>query len=189
VAYASLLLGCSSWYFLRNLLTQEGSIYFGLGKSRKQGPNMSLPENFSILSIPVYYAFSFLPHAYAIRVATQGRAWKWDNRNPRSSALKADLRSKLDQKTFALYERAEAASSNAYENMPLFTAAVLIGHVMRLDKKYLNNFALQFLLVRAAHTISYVSTSKQKWTFLRTFLYIWSVGLCIRVIVRAAKNG
>ena len=157
--------------------------------SRKPGPNMSLPQNFSVLSIPAYYALSFLPHAYAVLVATRGQPWKWDNRNPRSSALKADLRSKLDPNTFALYERAEAASSNAYENMPLFTAAIIMGHVMGLDKKHLDSFALQFLLVRAGHTLSYVSTRRQRWTPLRTVLYIWSVALCVRVLVKAAKNG
>jgi uncharacterized MAPEG superfamily protein len=149
---------------------------------------MALPENFSILSIPAYYALSFLPHAYAIRVATRGQPWKWDNRNPRSSALKSDLRSKLDPNTFALYERAEAASNNAYENMPLFTAAVILGHVVGLDKKYLDNFALQFLLVRAGHTLSYVATRRQRWSFLRTIFYLWSVALCVRVLVKAARK-
>jgi uncharacterized MAPEG superfamily protein len=150
---------------------------------------MALPENFSILSIPAYYALSVLPHGYAIRVATRGQPWKWDNRNPRSSALKSDLRSKLDPNTFSLYERAEAASSNAYENMPLFTAAVILGHVVGLDKKYLDNFALQFLLVRAGHSLSYVATRRQRWSFLRTMFYVWSVALCVRVLFKAAKKG
>jgi uncharacterized MAPEG superfamily protein len=150
---------------------------------------MSLPENFSILSIPAYYALAFLPHAYAIRVATRGQPWKWDNRNPRSSALKSDLRSNLDPTTYALYERAEAASSNAYENMPLFTAAIILGHVTGLDKKYLDKFALRFLLVRAGHTLSYVATRRQSFTFLRTILYTWSVALCVRVLAKAARKG
>jgi uncharacterized MAPEG superfamily protein len=150
---------------------------------------MALPENFSILSIPAYYILSFLPHAYAIRVATRNQPWRWDNRNPRSSALKADLRAKLDPATFALYERAEAASSNAYENMPLFTAAVILGHVVGLDRKYLDRFALQFLLVRTAHTVSYMATKRQRWSFLRTVFYFWSVALCVRVLAKAAKKG
>jgi uncharacterized MAPEG superfamily protein len=93
----------------------------------------------------------------------------------------------LDPATFALYERAEAASSNAYENMPLFTAAIILGHVVGLDKKYLDRFALQFLLVRAGHTLSYVATSRQRWTFVRTIMYMWSVALCMRVLAKAAK--
>jgi uncharacterized MAPEG superfamily protein len=73
--------------------------------------------------------------------------------------------------------------------MPLFTAAVILGHVVGLDRKYLDRFALQFLLVRTAHTVSYVATKRQRWSFLRTVFYVWSVALCVRVLAKAAKKG
>jgi hypothetical protein len=71
--------------------------------------------NLSILAIPTYYILSVLPHSYAISVATQGQVSKWDNRNPRSSDLKAKLKERLPRKTFAQYERLEACHANGME--------------------------------------------------------------------------
>jgi hypothetical protein len=71
--------------------------------------------NLSILAIPAYYVISVLPHSYAISVATQGQVSKWDNRNPRSSDLKAKLKERLPRKTFAKYERLEACHANGME--------------------------------------------------------------------------
>jgi hypothetical protein len=40
-----------------------------------------------------------------------------DNRNPRSSDLKAKLKDRLGPETFAKYERAEACHANGMENL------------------------------------------------------------------------
>jgi hypothetical protein len=72
-------------------------------------------HNLSILAIPAYYILSLLPHGYALNVATQGQLIKWDNRNPRSSDLKAKLKERLPAKEFAKYERLEACHANGME--------------------------------------------------------------------------
>ena len=149
---------------------------------------MPLPDNFSVLAIPGYYGLSFLPHAYALHVATGGQPAKWDNRNPRAVNLKSKLQAKLPPQVYSLYERAEAASANCYENMPLFYSAVVMGHIAGLDKAFLNNFAFRFLLLRSAYILSYVGISNQKYTPLRTVLYFWSTAICIRALIASAKK-
>jgi hypothetical protein len=71
--------------------------------------------NPSILAVPAYYILSVLPHSYAISVATQGQLSKWDNRNPRSSDTKAQLKERLPAETFAKWERLEACHANGME--------------------------------------------------------------------------
>lgn len=149
---------------------------------------MSLPSNFSVLAIPAYYGLSILPHAYALHVASGGNPLKWDNRCPRAADLKVKLQSKLSASDYALYERGEAASANSYENMPIFFAAVVIGHVAGLDKSYLNNFAFKYLLIRAAYLLSYLGISNQKLTPLRTGLYFWALAQCIRALFASAEK-
>ena len=145
-------------------------------------------ENFHVLSMPAYWILCLLPHAYAIHLGSGGKALRWDNRNPRGSAIKNNMKSRLSPEVFAQYERAEAASANAFENMPLYYGAVIIGKMAGLDKQILDKFALSFLLARTAHSLSYVFISNQKYTYLRTLLYFCSSGLCINVYLKAART-
>lgn len=58
---------------------------------------------------------TFLPHVLAINVATLGNFLTWDNRNPRSSDLKAQLKQRLPAVTYVKYERMEACHTNGME--------------------------------------------------------------------------
>jgi uncharacterized MAPEG superfamily protein len=146
--------------------------------------------NPSILAIPAYYILSVAPHSYALTVATQGKLENFDNRNPRSSDLKAKLKQRLPAETFARYERAEACHANGMENMPLFTAAVILGNLAALKKEGLDGmtgFASTFLAIRLAYTAVYLNTNTQGPTLLRSGLWAAGFGLCFRVLFKAAK--
>jgi len=149
---------------------------------------MSLPSNFSVLAIPGYYILSMMPHVYAVNAATGGDAFKWDNRCPRASGLKSTLQSKLPPDVFARYERGEAASANCYENMPIFFASIIMGHIAGLDKSYLITFALRYLLVRTVYLFSYIGISNQKFTPIRTLIYFVGLGLCIKSLLASAEK-
>lgn len=154
-------------------------------------PSFLYTYNPSILAIPAYHILSVLPHSYALSVATQGKPLTWDNRNPRSSTMKAKLKDRLDPNTFALYERLESCHANGMENLPLFTAAVILGNLAGLKKEGLggmNGFAASFLAVRVAYTIIYVRTTTQGPTVLRSGLWVAGLGLCFRIILKAAKS-
>lgn len=88
-------------------------------------PSFLDTHNLSILAIPAYYVLSVLPHSYALNVATQGQLTKWDNRNPRSSDLKAKLKERLPAEEFAKYERLEACHANGME-VSLFVLATSV---------------------------------------------------------------
>ncbi|KAF2833316.1 hypothetical protein CC86DRAFT_365249 [Ophiobolus disseminans] len=146
--------------------------------------------NPSILAIPAYYVLSVLPHAFAIKAATQGQLNKWDNRNPRSSDLKAKLKQRLPAETFARYERMEACHANGMENLPLFATAVVLGNMAGLKKHGLdglNGFVGLFLAIRVLYTGVYMSNQTQGQTLLRSGLWNAGVMLCLTTIIRAAR--
>ncbi|KAF2639816.1 hypothetical protein P280DRAFT_470430 [Massarina eburnea CBS 473.64] len=146
--------------------------------------------NPSILAVPAYYILSLAPHTYALTVATQGKISTWDNRNPRSSDLKTKVKERLDAETFAKYERAEACHANGMENLPLFTAAIILGNMAGLKKDGwggLAGFAGTFLAVRVAYTAVYLNHTTQGPTWARSALYFAGVGTCFRILFKAAK--
>jgi len=147
-----------------------------------------LPTNFDVLSIPGFYIMALLPHAYALNIATAGKPTKWDNRNPRSTEIKANLQKRLPPIVWEKYQRAESASSNAFENFPFFAAAIIVGRMAGLDQETMNKFAVSFLLARAGHTFSYVLISNQKYTYVRTLFYFYTVGLGVQFFMKAAKS-
>jgi len=67
--------------------------------------------------------------------------------------------------------RANAASMNAFEALPLFAAAVLIAHLLRGPQPSANLLAIGFIIARAAHLACYLADLAT----LRTIA--WFVGL------------
>ncbi|KAH7385624.1 hypothetical protein BKA66DRAFT_461661 [Pyrenochaeta sp. MPI-SDFR-AT-0127] len=143
--------------------------------------------NPSILAIPAYYILSIVPHSLAINVASQGKLGAWDNRNPRSTDMKARLKQRLPGEVYAKYERLEACHANGMENLPLFASAVILGNLAGLKKDDLTTFVASFLAVRIAYTVAYITTKTQGPTFIRSGLWAAGMSLCFRTIIQAAK--
>jgi uncharacterized MAPEG superfamily protein len=146
--------------------------------------------NLSILAIPAYYTLAFLPHAYAINVATNTKPLTWDNSAPRSPAAKAAIKEKISEEQYGRYERAEAASANAYENLPLFASAVIVANAAGLKRDGpfgLDAFIGAWFGARILHTLSYILITDPTTSFLRTGIWASSVGLCFGVFGQAAR--
>ncbi|CAO2650397.1 Nn.00g016890.m01.CDS01 [Neocucurbitaria sp. VM-36] len=150
-------------------------------------PSLLETYNPSILAIPAYYILSVFPHGYALNIATQGKLGTWDNRNPRSTDLKAKLKERLPTETFAKYERLEACHANGMENLPLFASAVVLGNLAGLKKGELTTFVASFLAIRIAYTAVYATHQTQGPTLIRTGLWNAGVLLCFRTIIKAAR--
>jgi uncharacterized MAPEG superfamily protein len=127
----------------------------------------------------------------SVLTATNGNLLKWDNRNPRSTTLKSSLQSSLPEDQFARYERAEAASANAMENVPLFASAVIVGNLAGLKKDGfdgLNAFVATWFGLRIAHTASYIWLADRKeLSLVRSGLWISTLVVSFRVFWKAAK--
>jgi uncharacterized MAPEG superfamily protein len=64
--------------------------------------------------------------------------------------------------------------------------AVILGNMAGLPEDELAAFGTSFLAVRAAYTVAYITTSTQAPTLARSGLWIASVSICFRTLVRAA---
>ena len=145
--------------------------------------------NTSILAISAYYVLTTLPHLYAVHIATQGHYTKYHNANPRSPSNKNSIKSKLDPATYSLYERAEACHQNGFENLPLFTTAVILGTMADFPKNGfwgMTGFAAGYLVSRCLYTLAYLGFSSDKGSVVRSGIWAVGTGMCLRVIVKAA---
>ncbi|KAF4549141.1 Hypothetical protein D9617_23g005560 [Elsinoe fawcettii] len=156
-----------------------------------------MAPNLAVISIPAYYILSILPHAFSISVATNGDMSKFDNRNPRSSTYVASLKEKLPAEQFAKYERCEAAHKNNLESFPLFASAVFIGLLAdgvgkggiltgQTAGKETLRFIYSFLAVRLAYNVAYVTTARNRYTWIRSSLWVAGLALVGGQFYRAA---
>lgn len=80
--------------------------------------------NYPLLSIPVYYVFSLVPHIYAGSILS-ANGYKVNNANPKASLSPDAIKGKVPDAVFQKYQRAENAQSNNLEQLPLYATAVL----------------------------------------------------------------
>ena len=142
--------------------------------------------NLSILSIPAYYVLAFLPHLYANYVASHGDLGSLEYSSPRSAKHIEGIKKNLSPERYARFERAKAASLNAYENAPLLVGAVLASHLAGVDKAHVDSFAVRFLLMRAAHSVIYIVTPGPKYYQVRSTCWLISMYLSFSILYEAA---
>jgi uncharacterized MAPEG superfamily protein len=147
-------------------------------------------HNLTILAIPAYYVMAIMPHAYAISITKNHDPKIWDNSCPRGSNLKSKLQSSLTPEDFSKYERAEAAQTNALENLPLFASAVVVANLAGLKRAGLGGvegFVGMWFVVRALHSLTYITNTDKKLSYVRSGLWFTGLALCVRVFGKASR--
>ncbi|PWN53466.1 hypothetical protein IE53DRAFT_384039 [Violaceomyces palustris] len=141
--------------------------------------------NLSLLALPASMVLAALPHWYTIVLAEVNKVQGgWSNVNPRSWVAQLNSKAASGKKLTALelkILRGQSCQANAFENVPLFAAAIAVGNLAKLPNSSLNSFVLTYLLSRALFTYFYLSTETKAASFLRTavfqvgVLYIWYI--------------
>lgn len=139
--------------------------------------------NLSVFGIPIYFVLAFIPHFYAVNIATKANNNHWQSDNPRSSTWHETLKKSIPAATYARYERAKAAHQNSIENLPLFTTAVILGNMARLHPHTLNGFVGLYLTLRTGHTLAYIRTTSKDRSFVRSCFFASSTLLVLGLIV------
>ncbi|WVQ99668.1 hypothetical protein IAU59_006807 [Kwoniella sp. CBS 9459] len=151
---------------------------------------LNLPNNISLYAIPVMWATSIAPHFYAISVFNRERAPgtpEWDNREPRKNVEKFKA-AKLSPSASETYERAEAAQSNGFENLPLFAAAIVAGNAARLPTSTLNTAAAVYLASRIVYNVIYLTASNKFTANLRSVTYLTGIATVMTLFVKAGNS-
>ncbi|GAA5867211.1 hypothetical protein JCM1840_004988 [Sporobolomyces johnsonii] len=145
---------------------------------------MSTP-NYSFYAIPALWLLSGFTHWYAVGLSKASKDLpEFDNVAPRDFY---ETVRKMDRKIPAVgrFLRAEAATANTLEALPMFTAAIIAGACARLPAEYMNQFAAVYLASRALFSLLYVNTTRRKYSFLRTIVFSGGVASIVRTLLKA----
>lgn len=96
-----------------------------------------------------------------------------DNKNPRRQAAELE----------GVGARAWAAQANAWEAVPVFTAAVLVAHVSGADPGRSATAAIAFVVFRVLHAIFYLANLD----VLRSLVFLGGLGSAIWLFVMGAS--
>ncbi|KAI3317026.1 hypothetical protein HD806DRAFT_397802 [Xylariaceae sp. AK1471] len=140
-------------------------------------------KNISYFTIPVAVFTALWPRSYS---AFQGPGQKYfDPTNPRTFAARLE-KSDIDKETVARILRAESASSNGFEGLPLFAAAIVAGNNAGLSTSALNALSITYILSRVAYNWVYIFLGgNRKLAGLRTPVWLVGVGTALTMFVKA----
>ncbi|KAI1750136.1 hypothetical protein F4782DRAFT_510080 [Xylaria castorea] len=139
--------------------------------------------NISYFTIPVAVITALWPRSYS---AFQGPGQKYfDPTNPRAFAARLE-KSDLDKETIARIQRAEAASSNGFEGLPLFAAAIVAGNSAGLSNTAMNSLSVTYILSRIVYNWVYIFLgANRKMAGLRTPVWFVGIGSALTLFVKA----
>ncbi|CAF9928301.1 MAG: hypothetical protein HETSPECPRED_006798 [Heterodermia speciosa] len=141
--------------------------------------------NYSLYAIPAFYVLNLAPHIYGVNILKKANNGTADKANPRAHFQ--SLKTSTPREIYDRYQRAEAAHTNGFENLPLIAAAIICGNMARLDPSTLNTVAGVFLTLRTAYIIAYIRTTTQNWSLLRSGIWMSSVGCCFYLLGKAGS--
>lgn len=147
---------------------------------------------------------SMIPHAVAHAIAARGRIPTENSSNLRAQDTRAQLQQRVPAESYARYMRMcgcyqtgiEASPERGlstvvsylirWQSFPLFVAAVVVGNMAGLAQDMLNAFAVSFVAVRLACTVSCLLTVTSVASHVRGGLWVTGIWMCLSIFVRAA---
>jgi uncharacterized MAPEG superfamily protein len=90
------------------------------------------------------------------------------------------------EQTVARILRAEAASSNGFEGLPVFAAAIVAGNNAGLSTSTLNALSITYILSRVVYNWVYIFLSgNRKYAGLRTPVWLVGLGSALTLFIKA----
>ncbi|KAK5128365.1 hypothetical protein LTR85_003033 [Meristemomyces frigidus] len=151
-------------------------------------PNLAR-DNISLYTIPVAWVVAFMPRIYAISTYTSitKKDTKAISLQPRDFIKIAADDQALDNKMTQRIIRAEAATSNGFENLGLFAAAVAAGNAAGLDVSTLNGITIAYIVSRVVYNHIYIFNDLVP-SQARTVTFLGGVGMCMALFVQAGNR-
>ncbi|GAA6062941.1 hypothetical protein JCM10212_005954 [Sporobolomyces blumeae] len=148
---------------------------------------MSAVTNYSFYAVPAIWVVGISSHFYAISLTKTCKDLPdFTNVNPREFLRRVQNQEKrtpvVDE-----YLRAESANANTFENWPIFAAAVVAGNLARLPVRYMNLFAGGYVLSRVLFATLYIKTTSEKWSNLRSLVYVAGIGSIFTTFIKAGN--
>ncbi|KEZ41573.1 hypothetical protein SAPIO_CDS7743 [Scedosporium apiospermum] len=136
---------------------------------------LAFDNNISFYTVPAALFLAFIPHAYAVSLGIS----RYDPGNPRKFEATVSSDSTLNKVIKNRILRAKAASTNSFETLGLYAAAVVAGNLVQVDKDTLNYLTALYIISRALYVFTYVWLQDNRaFSPLRTVFWgagIWSI--------------
>ncbi|RWA07686.1 hypothetical protein EKO27_g7414 [Xylaria grammica] len=140
-------------------------------------------KNISYFTIPVALVAALWPRSQSI-FKQPGQKY-FDPTNPRTFPSRLE-KSDLDKETVGRILRAEAATANGIEGLPIFAAAVVAGNSAGLSTKTLNSLSIAYILSRVVYNYWYIFLGgNRQLAGLRTPIWFASTGTALALFVKA----
>ncbi|KAI5474988.1 hypothetical protein MNV49_002111 [Pseudohyphozyma bogoriensis] len=147
----------------------------------------SSPQPRVLILTPLPTGAQIVPHWYAIYLThTSKDLPPFEALHPREYIVKARSLEKQTP-TVAKYLRAEAASANGFESLPVYCAAVVAGNVSGLGAGVLNKLALAYVISRVAYNYIYIRVTKENVSPLRSLAFNISAGICWTLFIKSGN--
>ncbi|GJE85338.1 MAPEG family protein [Phanerochaete sordida] len=148
--------------------------------------NLSTP-GLALYSLPAAWVVAFYPNY--MRAQSMKKLRGYSNVKPRENAeLLKDSSETLDETTRNRLARMIGAHQNGMENLPIWFAAVLAGHVAGLPHRTMNMFAGGYLALRLLYNYIYFNQRTEAEARYRTLVYFAGLGFPITLMIKAANK-
>ncbi|KAJ7353335.1 hypothetical protein DFH08DRAFT_62843 [Mycena albidolilacea] len=147
---------------------------------------ITLSSPLSMYSIPAVWLTAFLPVTMKTILIQKSRGY--NNLEPRQSTSRIATDKGLPSAVAARILRMEGAHLNGYENLPIWIAAVLAGHIAHLDNYTLNVASLLYIGGRIAYNYIYINQATEPQSWARSGVYFGSLSLPMYLLFKAAAK-
>ncbi|KAK4146173.1 uncharacterized protein C8A04DRAFT_25989 [Dichotomopilus funicola] len=139
--------------------------------------------NWSYYTIPVAFSLCMAPHLYSIKLAGKNH-----DLAPRKTEEHCAKDTTIDKQIVRRISRAKAASTNGFETLGLYAAAVVAANVARVPNARLNKLTVLYLLSRALYVYTYVVLQDNaRAALLRVGVWFGGIGLIMALFTAAGK--
>ncbi|KAI0123718.1 hypothetical protein BJ170DRAFT_686972 [Xylariales sp. AK1849] len=140
--------------------------------------------NISYYIIPAAAGLALFPRTYS-GLAGPGKKY-FDPANPRKFVEKLEKTEEIDKRLRLRLIRAEACGANAFENLPLFAAAVTAANAAGLPTQTLNALSGAYFISRIIYTYVYIfAQDNPRMAASRTLVWTAGMGFLMTLFVKA----
>lgn len=148
---------------------------------------LNITTNYSLYSVPVAYAFSLMPHVFAMQTYQKSAKKAFPIKQPRGFEAMVESDQSIDSKTKNRILRAQAAHTNGMENVGLYAAAVVAGNAAGVDSWWLNGLSIGYLVSRFVYNHIYIYNDLVPGE-VRTATYFGGLGMIMGLFVLAGNK-
>ncbi|KAI0779157.1 hypothetical protein BC629DRAFT_1289865 [Irpex lacteus] len=148
--------------------------------------SLNLDSALSLYSLPAVWFTAFYP--VMLKASIRNSPGGFNNLQSRQNVERARTAAGADKATAELAARYEGAHLNGMENLPLWFAAILAGHIAGLSHRTLNQFSFAYVLTRILYNYVYFNQKTPAQSRIRTAVFFIGLSLPLTILIKSANK-